>query len=97
LWEACTKCGTGRKGKIQLELASKMKHKSPLRFHIILEGCQIVRALHHHVLLHFLIWAGSEEARNHVRKTGLLNISRTVLQNKRFGQVTGFQELLQIK
>jgi len=86
LWEACTKCGTGRKGKIQLELASKMKHKSPLRFHIILEGCQIVRALHHHVLLHFLIWAGSEEARNHVRKLGFSIFPEQFYRTKGLGR-----------
>lgn len=47
------------------------------------------------VFLHFQIWAGSEEARNHVKKPRHLSISRAVLQNKRYVWA-GLQELLPI-
>lgn len=86
-WGPCRRWLAGK--EFQLEWAPKTKHKSSLRFHSVLEGGQTLRVLHHHMFLHFLIWAGSEEARNHTRKPGFSIFPEQFYRTKALGRPLG--------
>lgn len=83
---SCTKRGTGGKDnrlerKFNLNHPSKTNISLSLRVHIIPEGSQTLRCVSALPNLGW-VWRGWKPR----EKTGLLNFSRTALQNKRCGQ-----------